>query len=146
MTGRKNRIEVVSVVQRHQQRSWAEKARIVAEAEAPGSSFGTAAMRHGVQPAQIYTWRKLLRNRAEGAAPARLAAIQLIGTSQEPALPQMAAPVSDAPSGARRDIDGMIEVSVGGTITVRISGSVATETLAAVFSALKALPAKAGGA
>jgi transposase-like protein len=138
MTGRDNRIEVVSVVKRHHQRSWAQKARIVSEAEAPGSSFVAAATRHGVQPAQIYTWRKLLRNRAEGAAPVRLAAVQLIGTGPEPALPHMAAPVSDAPSGARRDIEGTIDVSIGGTITVRISGHVGRETLTTVLRTLTA--------
>jgi transposase len=78
MTGRDNPIEVLSVVQRHQRRSWTEKSRIVAEAEALGSSFTAAANQHGIQASQIYTWRKLLRSRSEGESPARLAAVQLV--------------------------------------------------------------------
>jgi transposase len=130
MTGRDNRIEVVSVVQRHQQRSWAQKARIVAEAEAPGSSFGATATRHGVQAAQIYTWRKALRTRASSVAPAKLVAVQVVADSHGTGA-QGQAPL---PS---HEIAGVVEVRFGDSVTVRISGVVPVATLAAVFGALK---------
>lgn len=130
MTGRDDPIEVVSVAQRHQQRSWAEKARIVAEAEAPGSSFGAAANRHGVQAAQIYTWRKLLRERASCVAPAKLVAVQLVADSHgTDAQGQTPLPAHESA--------GVVEVRIGDTVTVRILGAVSVATLAAVFGALK---------
>jgi transposase len=130
MTGRDNRIEVVSVAARHQQRSWAQKARIVAEAEAPGSSFGATATRHGVQAAQIYTWRKALRTRASSVAPAKLVAVQVAGDSHgtgDQGRAQMPPP----------ETVGVVEVRIGDSVTVRISGAVSVATLAAVFGALK---------
>jgi transposase len=130
MTGRDNRIEVVSVVQRHQQRSWAEKARIVAEAEAPGSTFGAAASRYGVQTAQIYTWRKVLRERASCVAPTKLASVQLVGDSHD-ARDSGQAPLPPHES------SGVVEVRIGDTITVLIFGAVSVATLAAVFGGLK---------
>jgi transposase-like protein len=130
MTDRDNRIEVVSVVRRHQQRSWAEKARIVAEAEALGSSFSATASRHGVQAAQIYTWRKLLRERASCVVPAKLASVQLVDDSH-------GARDSGQALLPSQESSGVVEVRIGDTITVRISGVVSVNMLAAVFSALK---------
>jgi transposase len=139
MTGRDSPVEVVSVVQRHQHRSWAEKARIVAEAEAPGSNFSSVASRHGVQAAQIYTWRKVLRERGSCAAPSKLIAVQVVGDGHGTGV-QGQAPL---PS---HEMAGVVEVRIGDAITVRISGAVPVATLAAVFGALKALPVKASGA
>jgi transposase-like protein len=139
MTGRDNRIEVVSVAARHQQRSWAEKARIVAEAEARGSSFGAVANRHGVHAAQIYTWRKVLRTRASSVAPAKLVPVQVVAGSHGTG-DQGQAPLPSP------ETVGVVEVRLGDSVTVRISGVVPVATLTAVFGALKALPAKVGGA
>jgi transposase len=139
MTDRDNSVEIVSVVQRHQHRSWAEKARIVAEAEAPGASFGSVASRHGVQAAQIYTWRKVLRERASSVAPAKLVSVQVVGDSQGTGVQGQAQLLS-------HESAGVIEVRIGDSVKVQISGVVSVATLAAVFGALKALPVKAGGA
>jgi transposase-like protein len=130
MTGSDNPVEIVSVAARHQQRSWAQKARIVAEAEAAGSSFGAAATRHGVQAAQIYTWRKALRTRASSVAPAKLVAVQVVAGSHE------TGDQSQAPLPSPETV-GIIEVRLGDSVTVRISGVVPVATLAAVFGALK---------
>jgi transposase len=131
MTGRDNRIEVVSVVQRHKQRSWAQKARIVAEAEAPGSSFGSVASRYALQTAQIYTWRKLLRERASCIVPTKLASVHLVGDSHGARDSGQAPLTPHEPS-------GVVEVRIGDTITVLISGAVPVETLATVLRTLKA--------
>jgi transposase-like protein len=130
MTGSDNPVEIVSVAARHQHRSWAQKARIVAEAEAAGSSFGAAANRHGVHAAQIYTWRKVLRTRASSVAPAKLVAVQVVGDSPGTG-DQGQAPLPSA------ETVGVIEVRIGDAITVRISGVVPIATLSAVFGALK---------
>ncbi len=115
MTGNKDHMEVVSVVQRHQHRCWAQKARIVAEAESAGSSFIQSADRHGVQPAQIYTWRKLLRERSANAvandAVARLVPVQLTDESQRTGRPPQE-PMSP------RESNGVVDFRIGESVTV----------------------------
>jgi transposase len=58
------RVEVISGVARRRRWSRSEKARIVAESYAPGVSATAVAVRHGLHRNQIFTWRRLLRNRA----------------------------------------------------------------------------------
>lgn len=66
------RVEVISGVARRRRWPPSEKARIVAESYAPGTSATAVALRHGLHRNQIFTWRRQLRNRAaliEGAMP-----------------------------------------------------------------------------
>ena len=57
-------IEVITSVQRR--RRWApeEKRAILEEAEQPGNSLSAVARKYGVNPNQLFHWRKLMR---EGA-------------------------------------------------------------------------------
>jgi transposase len=57
-------IEVITSVQRR--RRWApeEKRSILEEAEQPGNSLSSVARKYGVNPNQLFQWRKLMR---EGA-------------------------------------------------------------------------------
>jgi transposase len=71
MTG-DSRSEIVGVrrmevVQTGRRRRWSDeqKLRIVEEAAASGASFRAVARRHDIDPGQIYTWRKLLREMTE---------------------------------------------------------------------------------
>ncbi len=50
-------------------RRWseAEKCRIVAESEVPGSSVSVVARRHDVNANPVFTWRRELRRRLVGA-------------------------------------------------------------------------------
>jgi transposase len=73
-------VEVISGVARRRRWSRAEKARIVAESYALGTSATAVAVRHGLHRNQIFAWRRQLRNRAaliDGAmaefVPVRLA-------------------------------------------------------------------------
>jgi transposase-like protein len=134
MIDSKDRIEVVSVVKRHEHRSWPEKARIVAEAQAPGATFAGVAARYGVQAAQIYTWRKQMRERAaedtSALSSAQLIPVQLVEQLGQTTSQCEASLVS-------REQPGVVDVTIGNTVTVRISGHVSIATLAAVFGALK---------
>ena len=143
MTDRHDRVEVVTRVQRYQRWSWEDKGRIVAESEASGSSFAKVADRHGIQAAQIYVWRKLLRRKAVGDAvhfaPVRVAEGSLagmVGAAQIKTKVVTGAAIGG--SKTRHDDDvGSIDVWIGDSITVRISGLIAVETLSAVFTALR---------
>ena len=66
MTGKIDRVEVITSVQRRRRWSAEEKARIVQETYAPGMSVSLVARQHGIAPNQVFTWRRLY---AEGALP-----------------------------------------------------------------------------
>ena len=54
MTGKIDRVEVITSVQRRRRWSAEEKARIVQETYAPGMSVSLVARRHGIAPSQLY--------------------------------------------------------------------------------------------
>lgn len=64
------RVEVITGVGRRRRWSVEEKLRIVEASYRPGASVSSVARRHGVNPNQLFTWRKLAR---EGAFAARSA-------------------------------------------------------------------------
>jgi transposase len=57
-------IEVITSVQRRRRWSPEEKRSILEEAEFPGNSLSSVARKYGVNPNQLFHWRKLMR---EGA-------------------------------------------------------------------------------
>lgn len=57
-------IEVITSVQRRRRWSPEEKRAILEEAEQPGNSLSAVARKYGVNPNQLFHWRKLMR---EGA-------------------------------------------------------------------------------
>ena len=67
MTGKIDRIEVITSVQRRRRWSAEEQARIVQETYVPGMSVWLVARQHGIAPNQVFTWRRLY---AEGAPSA----------------------------------------------------------------------------
>ena len=72
-------IEVITSVQRR--RRWApeEKRGILEEAEQPGNSLSAVARKYGVNPNQLFHWRKLMR---EGALIAVGADDQVVPASE----------------------------------------------------------------
>lgn len=57
-------IEVITSVQRRRRWSPEEKRALLEEAEHPGSSISAVARKYGINPNQMFHWRKLMR---EGA-------------------------------------------------------------------------------
>ena len=55
MTGKIDRVEVITSVQRRRRWSAEEKTRIVQEAYAPGMSVSLVARRHGIAPNQLFS-------------------------------------------------------------------------------------------
>ena len=74
MRERARRIEVFTGAGRR--RNWPadEKAAIVAESYAPGRTVCGVARRHGLTPAQLFTWRRLARRSRVPKAPALVCA------------------------------------------------------------------------
>jgi transposase len=72
-------IEVITSVQRRRRWSPEEKRSILEEAEQPGNSLSAVARKYGVNPNQLFHWRKLMR---EGALVAVEADDQVVPASE----------------------------------------------------------------
>ena len=132
MPERPRRIEVFTVAGRR--RNWAadEKAAIVAESYARGKTVWGVARRHGLTPAQLFTWRRLARrSRSPVKEPPALFVPAVVEASLGPP------PPASQPRRARRPgpVAG-IEVEMDG-IVVRIRSGASPEAIAAVIRALK---------
>ena len=79
MTGKIERVEVITSVQRRRRWSAEEKAAIVQETWAPGMSVSLVARRHGIAPNQLFTWRRL---HASGALSAVGAGEEVVAASE----------------------------------------------------------------
>ncbi len=109
------RVEIITGRERRRRWSPEEKARLVAEAFAPGSIVSHVARRHGVAESCLYAWRKQLtqsrleRGRNEASVPRLIPVSVACSELPEPA-PDAAAPrwaVVTLPDGTR------LEVGVG---------------------------------
>jgi transposase-like protein len=83
MTGKIDRVEVITSVQRRRRWSAEEKTRIVQETYAPGMSVSLVARRYGIAPNQLFSWRRLY---AEGALSAVGAGEEVVPASEYRAL------------------------------------------------------------
>ena len=83
MTGKIDRVEVITSVQRRRRWSAEEKAQIVQETYASGMSVSLVARQHGVAPNQVFKWRQLY---AEGALSAVGAGEEVVPASEYRAL------------------------------------------------------------
>jgi transposase len=72
-------IEVITSVQRRRRWSPEEKRAILEEGEQPGNSLSSVARKYGVNPNQLFHWRKLMR---EGALVAVGADDQVVPASE----------------------------------------------------------------
>jgi transposase len=111
------RVEVITSVERRRRWSAAEKERWVAATLEPGASVAAIAREAGVQPGQLYGWRRQhLRARAPiGFAPVRFAG----GTAP-----------------AELAVGGAIEIEFATGARMRITGAVDAATVAAAIAAL----------
>ncbi len=85
ITDTPDKVEVITSVQRRRRWSAAEKMRMVEESLKPGASVSLVARRHGVNPNQLFTWRRLA---AHGALTAAAAGEEVVPASEHRALQQ----------------------------------------------------------
>ena len=133
---RARRIEVFTGAGRR--RNWPadEKAAIVAESYAPGKTVCGVARRHGLTPAQVFTWRRLARR---SRLPVKGRPVLFVPAVVEPS-PGPPLPPARQPRRARRRGPGAgIEVEMDG-IVVRIGSGASPQAIAAVIRALKVGP------
>jgi transposase len=132
---RARRLEVFTGVGRRRNRPADEKAAIVAESYAPGRTVCGVARRHGLTPAQLFTWRRLARR---VRLPVQEPPVRFVPAVVE-ALPGLPPRPASQPRRARRHGPVMgIEVEMDGTV-VRIGSGASPQAIAAVICALKAV-------
>src|SRR4051812_3746908 len=113
-----------------------EKAAIVAESYAPGRTVCGVARRHGLTPAQLFTWRRLARR---VRLPVQEPPVRFVPAVVE-VLPGLPPPPASQPRRARWHGPVMgIEVKMDG-IVVRIGSGASPQAIAAVIRALKVGP------
>jgi transposase len=118
-----HRIAVIEGSARRRRYSPEEKARIVAESLDPAVSVSAVAHRHGINPNQLFTWRRQLRAAAVRSRAAREASPK---------------PDGDGDTGeleARAAAD-VIEMIVGG-VMIRVRSGVNASALRRVLSVLE---------
>jgi transposase len=113
--------EVTVIEDSARRRSWSveEKARIVAESLDPAVSVSAVAERHGLNPNQLYGWRRQFREAAEQ----RMAGC---------------APFADGGEEVAVSVSSMIEVVIG-EITVRVGAGVEAAALKRVLRVVRSL-------
>ena len=120
------RIEVITGVGRRRRWSSEEKARMVSESLVPGASVLAVGRRYGVNPNQLYAWRRQFSSGEEAMFDGRQAA---------PGFTPMI--VGDPPPQAEAKA-GTIEVAVG-RIVVRVDGLVDASSLYQVLDVIRRL-------
>jgi transposase len=116
------------------------KASIVAECFASSEGVCAAARRHGLDPSQVYAWRKDLRRQLRDeslvVSLAESAAATFVPVVVEAATQQDRAPARRARRG-RRTPTAAVELEIDG-VAVRIARGADAGVIAAVIDALKA--------
>jgi transposase len=111
-------IEVITSVERRRRWSEAEKERLVAASLEPGASVSAVARGAGIQPSQLYGWRRQLLRRSQPAAS--FAAVRIAADPAAAGLP------------AR----GLIEVEFANGSRMRITGAIDPVTLTTTIATL----------
>ena len=113
-----NAIEVITSVERRRRWSTAEKERLVAASLETGASVSVVAREAGIQPSQLYGWRRQLLRRSPPAAS--FAAVRIAAEPAPAGLPAA----------------GLIEVELANGSRMRISGVVDAATLTTTIATL----------
>ena len=130
LSSRRSVVEVVTRGEPRRRWSEEERARILAEAMAPGAIASHVARRFGVSTGQFYTWRKAMLRRTaacggqQALAKADFAEVRLSAPPPEPSPPLPPAQT------------GMMEITLPGGALVRVDAAVDSAALGRVLAAL----------
>ena len=115
------RIEIV--VERRRMHDPAFRARVLAQAAAPGANVQELARQHGLSPSLIYRWRRLASAQAaRPGAEVRLMPVQIVKPPEKPPAPKPA---------------GVIEIELANGERVRVDAGVNAAALRRVLNVLR---------
>ncbi len=142
------RVEVITGVGRRRRWSVEEKLRIVEESYRPGASVSSVARGHGVNPNQLFTWRKLAREGAfaawsaevPGFVPVELVAAGPCSLRPSPAVAEQAARRLPEGAGAETpELDGALaEIELPNGVRLRVAAGIEAAVLGRLVSTLLA--------
>ncbi len=127
---RRSVLEVLTLGEPRRRWSEEDRARILAQAMAPGAIASHVARRFGVSSEQFYTWRKAMLRRSApvGVVPvlakADFAEVRLSAPNPKPSAP------SQIPT------TGMMEITLPGGALIRVDAAVDSAALGRVLAAL----------
>jgi transposase len=130
----KDRIEVITSVERRRRWGEEEKSRLVAAMNEPGAVVTEIARSAGVEASLLYRWRRQMA--AERERPA-FVALTVVAETPESATPTRAVGFAEA-SSARTPAPASITVTFGAQVRVTIEGAPDAATLTKVLGALAA--------
>jgi transposase len=124
------RSEVISVVQRRRQWTPAQKASLLMEAEAAGSSIAAVADRHGIRRSLMFEWRRQIRC---GTMPGVARALE----EQQPVFATVA--LLDAPEATVAEpARSAVEIVLANGRILRVAEAIGTSVLQRLVVALEA--------
>lgn len=125
----KNRIEVITSVERRRRWGAGEKSRLIAALGEPGASASEIARDAGVDVSLLYRWRRQL---AKAMATPAFVPVHVAGDIRDAAL--MSTPTVAPPTPA----PASIVISIGAQVRVTVEGAPDAATLTRVIGALTA--------
>lgn len=139
------RAEILVGPERRRRWSAEEKARIVAEASAPGATVAEVARRHDVSRNLIYSWRRAASREffGDGVCGTLPDLVPVVvsdtgdGLDRVSAQPASVGEKRRAYATSATKAEGAIEVALPGDVRVTIRGRVEERTLRAVIRALR---------
>ena len=138
-------VEVLGRVERWRRFSLEQKLAVVAEACAPGAVVSAVARRHGLLPAQVFKWRRLVELGVIGIPGASelpsFLAVEVAAEGADVPAPVVAPSPSASPvsnQGRRSECTrGLIEIDLGDGRRVRVDGAVDVDALRRVLDVLE---------
>ncbi len=123
------------VVQSERRRNWSDEQKllIVQESLRPGVVVAQVARHWAISSGQLYTWRKQLLSAAAGS----FIPCEIIGDGGHSELASLPAPApASVMESTAMDAAGVIEVTMNGGRSLRVSGAADADTLKLVLDAL----------
>jgi transposase len=139
MTGRYERVEVITGVARRRRWSAEEKLRMVNELSRPGATVSLVARRNDINSSLLFKWRKLAREGAFGALPdgdAGFVAVWLASASAA-ALPAPVAAVEGEPPPAVNETSPVVEIALPNGCRLRVPADIEVSSLHRLVTVLK---------
>ena len=124
------RIEIVE--ERRRSHDAAFRARVVADALAPGARVEELGRRYGICTSLIYRWRRAAQGPAVSAPAVKLVPVRVA----EPSRPSLRSPTTPARPGEGKR-PGPIEIELEGGIRIRVEADVSLAALRRVVAALR---------
>jgi transposase len=138
MTGRYERVEVITGVARRRRWSAGEKLRMVNELSRPGATVSLVARRNDINSSLLFKWRKLAREGAFGALPdgdAGFVPVRLAPASAARVAPVAADEAAAAP--AAGETSPVVEIALPNGCRLRIPADLEASSLHRLVTVLK---------